>query len=96
MTSRTVSPRRHAGARPRAWVLRVSVVLAAGGLLAACSERPQDLRSAPKADAAEYLGTGVVAFTAAGWKPGDRESWVQQLRRRGQWQNEYPRLQKPQ
>jgi len=56
--------------------------------LLACSEKPQELVQA-RQDAAAYTGTGS-AFTAKGWKAGDKTSWEQQLRARAQGgQNEY-------
>jgi hypothetical protein len=65
------------------WVLCLPVVLAA------CSEKPQSIGSAGKADAPAFSGTGQ-AFSEQGWKQGDRASWESQLRARAQnGQNEY-------
>ena len=55
--------------------------------LAGCSEKPQEL-GANKSDVPAFQGTGSN-FTAPGWKPGDKTSWEQQLRTRGQGQNDY-------
>lgn len=56
--------------------------------LAACGEQPQTL-GAPKSDTPAYAGTGS-AFTAPGWKAGDKTAWEQHLRARQQnSQNEY-------
>jgi hypothetical protein len=68
-------------------IARVLVGTAALLALAACSEKPQPLGEL-KSDAASYAGTGLP-YQAPGWKPGDKASWEQQLRTRGQGQNEY-------
>ena len=67
--------------------------LAAAALLAlsACSEKPQETLGNFKADKDAYTGTGM-AYQAAGWKAGDKAAWEQQLRVRGQGQNEYVRI----
>ena len=71
------------------WMLCASAAL----LLTACGEKSQDLGSGAKLDAPVYDGTGVASFTAPGWKPGDANSWSQELRARGQYgQNEYTRV----
>jgi hypothetical protein len=57
--------------------------------LSACGEKPQTLGT-PKQDAAPFSGTGVAAFTDAGWKSGDKTSWEQHLKARMQnSQNDY-------
>lgn len=66
------------------------LLFAAFVALAGCTEQPQTL-SGVKPDAAAYLGTGT-AFTAPGWKPGDKSSWEQQLKTRTQNQNEYTKV----
>ena len=77
--------------RPWVWIAAAAVVA-----LAACSEKPQDNRSGAKLDQPAFDGTGVAAFTAPGWKPGDANSWQQELRARGQYgQNDYTRVVKP-
>ncbi len=63
----------------------LGVVLAA---LAGCGEKPQ-ATSGIKSDTPAFQGTGAAAFTQPGWKAGDRTSWEQQLRTRGEGQNEY-------
>ena len=55
--------------------------------LAGCSEPAQTL-GANKSDVPAFQGTGSN-FTAPGWKPGDKTSWEQQLKTRGQGQNDY-------
>jgi hypothetical protein len=75
--------------------MRTFVVAAAGLVLvtglAACGEKPQVAGSSVKGQPA-YVGTGVGAFTDAGWKAGDATSWEEQMRTRTQsGQNEYAR-----
>ena len=84
-------------------VVQTSLLLAALGLLAACGEKPQTNAEGVKLDAAPWSGTstggekqagGGTVFTAAGWKPGDKAAWEQQLKTRAQnGQNEYTRQQ---
>ena len=58
-------------------------------VLTACGDKPQTLGT-PKQDATPYSGTGVAAFTASGWKSGDKASWEQHLKARMQnSQNDY-------
>lgn len=59
--------------------------------LAACTEKPQTATGI-KSDTAAFQGTGMP-FVAAGWKPGDRTSWEQQLKTRAQQgQNDYAKV----
>lgn len=59
--------------------------------LAGCAEKEQTA-SGIKSDAAPYAGTNKQ-FVAAGWKPGDRNSWEQQLKvRTVNGQNDYARV----
>ena len=69
--------------------LLVLVPLVAGLTgLAACGEKPQTLGGV-KNDVAPYQGADNL-FVAPGWKPGDKTSWEQGLKARGQnTQNEY-------
>ncbi len=55
--------------------------------LAGCSEPAQTLGGV-KSDVPAYQGTGTN-FSAPGWKAGDKTSWEQQLKTRGQGQNDY-------
>jgi predicted small secreted protein len=65
------------------------VVLAV--VLAACAEREQTANGI-KSDAAPYQGTNRP-FVATGWKPGDRNSWEQQMKvRTVQGQNDYAKV----
>lgn len=60
--------------------------------LTACGDKPQILGT-PKQDAAPFTGTGVAAFTASGWKSGDKTSWEQHLKARMlNSQNEYSKV----
>jgi len=71
--------------------------LLAFALLAACGEKPQTNAEGVKLDAAPWSGTGGkantgTAFSAAGWQPGDKKAWEQQLKTRAQnGQNDYVR-----
>ena len=69
----------------------VFIALATAALVA-CGDK-QQTSSTPKNDAAPYAGTGVAAFTVAGWKAGDKTGWEQQLKARMQnTQNEYSKV----
>jgi len=69
--------------------MRAAFLLAAGAIaLAGCAEKEQTATGF-KSDAAPFNGTNRP-FVAAGWKPGDRTSWEQQLKTRTvQGQNDY-------
>ena len=67
------------------------VFVVALAALAACTEQPQTLGSGARPDSPSFQGTGM-AFSAPGWKPGDRASWEQQLKTRTQNQNDYTRV----
>ena len=76
----------------RALVFGAAVALTV--LLAACGEKPQTMdQAAKKADAEPWTVSEVAnpAFTAPGWKAGDKAAWEQQIRQRNQAQNEYAR-----
>ena len=60
--------------------------------LSACGEKPQD-KTGVRSDQPAQAGTGVAAFTEPGWKAGDKTSWEQQLKTRGQGQNDYAKAQ---
>ena len=56
--------------------------------LTACGEKPQT-SGGGRNDVAAYQGA-KNSFVAPGWKPGDKTSWEQSLKTRGQnTQNEY-------
>lgn len=60
--------------------------------LGACTETPQSVSQNARQDTAAFQGTHG-AFNAAGWKPGDKTSWEQQLKTRQQMgQNEYNKV----
>lgn len=70
----------------------IALILIAAAALVACGDK-QQTAATPSKDAAPYLGTGVAAFTAAGWKAGDKVAWEQQLKARMQnSQNEYNKV----
>ncbi len=73
---------------------RLKLIVAAAAALSAlagCGERSQELGAKHvKADKPAYTG-GQAAYNAAGWNAGERASWEQQIRTRGQGQNEYSR-----
>ncbi len=72
-------------------MMRTLFLLALASGLAACSEKPQTL-GAMKSDAPAFQGTGSN-FMAPGWKAGDQTSWEQQLKTRGQGQDDYAKAQ---
>jgi predicted small lipoprotein YifL len=73
-------------------MMRAPILIAAVLALAACGEKPQTLGTSAKLDAPAYTGP-ASAFTAAGWTPGDKTSWEQELKVRTQnGQNEYNRI----
>lgn len=73
-------------------MMRFSVIalsLTVLGGLTACGDKQQTLGT-PKQDATPFSGTGVAAYTASGWKSGDKASWEQHLKARMQnSQNDY-------
>ncbi|AXA91434.1 hypothetical protein [Massilia sp. YMA4] len=69
------------------------VIVTAALLLAACGEVDQSRPgvAVERGDQAAYTGAhGTIA--AKGWEAGNRTSWQQQVRNRGQLQNEYNRI----
>lgn len=67
------------------------LTVVATAALAACGEKPQTLGGG-KNDVAAYQGT-QNGFEAPGWKAGDKTSWEQGLKARGQnTQNEYNKI----
>lgn len=79
----------------------IAATAASVALLAACGEKPQTNAHGVKYDAAPWTGTSTgtgtettagTAFTASGWKVGDKNAWQQQLKVRTQnGQNDYTR-----
>ena len=70
----------------------IALIILATAALVACGDK-QQTSATPRNDAAPYAGTGVAAFTAAGWKAGDKAGWEQQLKARMQnTQNEYSKV----
>ncbi len=50
-------------------------------VLSACGEKPQD-QAGIRSDQPAQAGTGVAAFTDAGWTAGDKASWSNHLKTR--------------
>jgi hypothetical protein len=68
---------------------RMSLILLSLACLTACGEKAQTLGT--KNDATAYSGA-VNSFVEAGWTAGDKTSWEQHLRARGQYgQNDHSR-----
>jgi major membrane immunogen (membrane-anchored lipoprotein) len=68
---------------------RMSLILLSVAALTACGEKAQTLGT--KNDATAYSGA-ANSFVEAGWTAGDKTSWEQQLRARGQYgQNDHSR-----
>jgi hypothetical protein len=65
----------------------LAAVTAALFALAACGEKPQTAQTR-KPDTEVWKGADN-AFSASGWKTGDKASWEEQMRNRAQAQNEY-------
>lgn len=60
--------------------------------LAACGELDQSKTAdRHQPDAKAYEGA-KNAYVVPGWKPGDKTAWENQIRTRGQTQNEYQRI----
>ena len=75
-------------------VLAAVVCIAFGVGLSACGERSQKLDQAsrkPDAQAWTVSDDANPAYTAPGWKAGDKAVWEEQLRKRNQAQNDYVR-----
>jgi hypothetical protein len=69
----------------------IGLCLAAGTLLAACSEPPEiAAKAAKRPDMAPYMGADN-GFMTKGWKPGDQASWTEAINKRNQAQSEYSR-----
>ena len=79
----------------RAGALGGTIAMAVAALVA-CGERPQtiDAASARTSDEPAWAVSNAAdpGFAAAGWKTtGDKAAWEQQIRQRGQAQNDYVR-----
>jgi len=62
---------------------KILLLTAVAGALAlsACGENPQD-HAGIRSDQPVQVGTGVAAFTDAGWTAGDKASWANHLKAR--------------
>jgi hypothetical protein len=70
----------------------IAFMIISAAALVACGDK-QQTAATPTKDAAPYSGTGVAAFTAPGWKAGDKSAWEQQLKARMQnSQNDYSKM----
>ena len=73
-------------------LMTAPVAALALALLSGCGDKPQEMGSGVKQDAAAFSGTGSP-FVASGWKPGDKTSWELHLKARMQnSQNEYSKV----
>jgi len=61
---------------------RTTVLVLSVALLSACGEKAQTLGT--KKDATAFSGA-TNPYAAKGWQQGDKNSWEQQLRTRGQY-----------
>jgi hypothetical protein len=61
---------------------RISLILLSVAALTACGEKAQTLGT--KNDATAFSGASN-GFVAPGWQAGDKNSWEQHLRARGQY-----------
>lgn len=70
--------------------MRATLILLSVGavlVLAACGDKPQELR---KADSKAW-DAAQNPYVDPDWKAGDQASWEEQMRKRAQGQNEYSR-----
>ena len=85
---------RQAGQPGRRQVMKHSLILiaVAGARWRPAPRSRRRSAAASRQDAAAFQGTGM-AFSAPGWKPGDKTSWEQQLKTRTQnGQNDYAKV----
>ncbi len=61
--------------------MKTAFLICSVALLTACGEKPQDTKGV-RTDKPAQTGTGVAAFTAPGWKPGDKDGWANHLKAR--------------
>ena len=72
-------------------IMRSTIALAMMAVaVAGCGEKPQTATTQKKSDAKAWEGA-QGGNVAAGWTPGDKASWEDQMRARAQNQNEYSR-----
>lgn len=72
----------------------VAAALTAALALAGCGEKKQTMTGAgKKSDPAPWVASSSAnpAYTAPGWKAGDKAAWEEQMRQRNQAQNDYVR-----
>jgi hypothetical protein len=68
---------------------RVSFIVGLVVVLCACTETPQTATTR-KADDKPW-DNASAAYTASGYKAGDKAAWEEQMKNRNQGQNEYAR-----
>ena len=74
--------------------MKATFIICSAILLVACGEKPQEVKGV-RTDKSPYSGTGVAAFTEAGWKAGDKDSWANHLKARATYgQNDHVRAPK--
>ena len=70
----------------------IAFMIISAAALVACGDK-QQTAATPTKDATPYSGTGVAAFTAPGWKAGDKVAWEQHLKARMlNSQNDYTKI----
>lgn len=73
-------------------MMRVFLISISVALLAACGEVDQSQRAAQSRGDVQPWQGAKNEFVAPGWKAGDKGAWENQLRTRGQYQNEYVKI----
>jgi hypothetical protein len=58
--------------------------------LTACGDG-NPVAGSKRADVAPYMGADN-GFVVKGWKPGDQQSWTEEIKKRNQNQSEYSRI----
>lgn len=71
---------------------RYAILMLAALALAACTEKPQELAGAKVKGSGPAWQGPASAYTDAGWKAGDKQSWEQHMQARTQGQNEFVRI----
>ena len=74
--------------------MKAAFIICSVVLLAACGEKPQEVKGV-RTDKPAESGTGVATFTAPGWKAGDKDGWANHLKARATYgQNDHVRAPK--
>ena len=72
--------------------LRIGAALCLFAGLAACGKPAGSDQAASRKGGQPAWDAAADPFVVAGWKSGDKASWQEQMTRRAQGQNEYPRV----